>query len=107
MQRSRWCKAHAVMFYCALSSVRYTTLHTLHQYSNIRPAQLVLALTRLSINADVLAALNAPNDAAQHSKLQQYLTKDAKNRLQDWGVLVGADGNIIAEGTYILYICAI
>jgi hypothetical protein len=60
----------------------------------------VLALTRLSINADVLAALNAPNDAAQRSKLQQYLTKDASNRLQDWGVLVGADGNIIAEGTY-------
>jgi hypothetical protein len=68
-------------------------------YSNIRPAQLTLALTRLSTNANVLAALNAPTDAVQHNMLQQYLTSDAKNRLQDCGVLVGADGNIIVEGT--------
>jgi hypothetical protein len=84
---------------CALYYAIYIH-HTTLIHSNIRPAQLVLALTRLSINVDVLAALNAPNDAAQRSNLQQYLTKDASNRLQDWGVLVGADGNIIAEGTY-------
>eukprot|EP00953_Heterococcus_sp_UTEX-ZZ885_P038720 19873-Heterococcus_DN1.PRE.3 len=85
--------------HCYMRAIlRYIYIHhTTLIHSNIRPAQLVLALTRLSINVDVLAALNAPNDAAQRSKLQQYLTKDASNRLQDWGVLVGADGNIIAE----------
>jgi hypothetical protein len=55
------------------------------------------AYLRVSTNADILTLLNQPDNATMHTKVQAFLTSDAKMRTTDFNAVVWANGTILVE----------
>jgi hypothetical protein len=51
----------------------------------------------VSTNADILALLNQPYNTTVRTRLQSFLTSDAKMRTTDFNTVLWANGTILVE----------